>query len=155
MRNIAMSTRIKEDGKCCDCVGKVHALSRGDLLYMRIAGGTKRLEDRGKRNTQKSSICKVKEGSVLGFQIHRKKLRSIDPKIGKFKSELRKISRRCSGIAMEGRFQRLAEYARGWMGHYGCGMLYNTIVEMEGWLRRRVRMAYIKQWRKPRLDTST
>ena len=36
------------------------------------------------------------------------------------------------------------------MGHYGCGMLYNTIVEMEGWLRRRVRMAYIKQWRKPR-----
>ena len=34
-----------------DCVGKVHALTRGDLLYMRIAGGTKRLEDRGKRNT--------------------------------------------------------------------------------------------------------
>ena len=66
-----------------------------------------------KVNTQKSSICKVKGGSVLGFQIHRKKLRSIDPKIGKFKSELRKISRRCSGIAMEGRFQRLAEYARG------------------------------------------
>ena len=103
-----------------------------------------------KVNTQKSSICKVKGGSVLGFQIHRKKLRTIDPKIGKFKSELRKISRRCSGIAMEGRFQGLAEYARGWMGHYGCGMLYNTIVEMEGWLRRRVRMAYIKQWRKPR-----
>ena len=51
MRNIAMSTRIKEDGKCCDCVGKVHALTRGDLLYMRNIGGTKRLEDRGKRNT--------------------------------------------------------------------------------------------------------
>ncbi len=49
--DIAMSTRIKEDGKCCDCVGKVHALTRGDLLYMRNAGGTKRLEDRGKRNT--------------------------------------------------------------------------------------------------------
>ena len=39
-----------------------------------------------KVNTQKSSICKVKGGSVLGFQIHRKKLRTIDPKIGKFKA---------------------------------------------------------------------
>ena len=26
-----------------------------------------------KVNTQKSTICKVKEGSVLGFEIHRKK----------------------------------------------------------------------------------
>ena len=103
-----------------------------------------------KVNTQKSRICKVKEGSVLGFQIHRKKLRTIDPKIRKFQSELRRISRRCPGIAMKDRFQRLAEYARGWMAHYGCGMLYNTIVEMDGWLRRRIRMAYIKQWRKPR-----
>ena len=96
-----------------------------------------------KVNTQKSRICKVKEGSVLGFQIHRKKLRTIDPKIRKFQSELRRISRRCSGIVraafrMKDRFQRLAEYARGWMAHYGCGMLYNTIVEMDGWLRRRI-----------------
>ena len=103
-----------------------------------------------KVNAQKSSVSKVKEGSVLGFQIHRKKLRTIDLKIQKFKSELRRISRRCPGIAMKVRFQRLAEYARGWMSHYGCGMLYNTIVEMEGWIRRRIRMAYIKQWRKPR-----
>ncbi len=103
-----------------------------------------------KVNAQKSSICKVKEDSVLGFQIHRKKLRTIDLKIRKFKSELRRISRRCPGIAMKGRLQRLAEYARGWMTHYGCGMLYNIIVEMEGWIRRRIRMAYFKQWRKPR-----
>ncbi|MGK5093101.1 group II intron reverse transcriptase/maturase [Deltaproteobacteria bacterium TL4] len=103
-----------------------------------------------KVNTQKSKICKVQEGSVLGFEIHRKKLRTIDVKIRKFKSELRRISRRCSGIAMKDRFQRLAEYARGWMAHYGCGMLYNTVLEMDGWLRRRIRMAYMKQWRKPR-----
>jgi len=103
-----------------------------------------------KVNTQKSDICKVKEGSVLGFKIHRKKLRTIEKKIQKFKAELRRISRRCPGIAMKDRFQRLAEYARGWMAHYGCGMLYNTIVEIDGWIRRRIRMAYIKQWRKPR-----
>ncbi len=33
--NIAKPIRIKEDGKCCDCVGKVHALTRGDLIVMR------------------------------------------------------------------------------------------------------------------------
>lgn len=103
-----------------------------------------------KVNTRKSKICKVKEGSVLGFEIHRKKLRTIEKKIRKFKAELRRISRRCPGIAMKDRFQRMAEYARGWMAHYGGGMLYNTIVEMDGWIRRRIRMAYLKQWRKPR-----
>ncbi len=49
--NIAKPTRIKEDGKCCDCVGKVHVLTRGDLLCMRFAMGNKRLEDRVKRTT--------------------------------------------------------------------------------------------------------
>ncbi len=49
--NIAMPIRIKEDGKCCDCVGKVHAITRGDLLDMRFPKGSKRLEDRRKRNT--------------------------------------------------------------------------------------------------------
>ena len=33
--NMAKPIRIKEDGKCCDWVGKVHVLTRGDLTGRR------------------------------------------------------------------------------------------------------------------------
>ncbi len=49
--NMAKPIRIKGDGKYCDCVGKVHVLTRGDLLCMRFPIGSKRLEDRVKRTT--------------------------------------------------------------------------------------------------------
>ena len=34
--------------------------------------------------------------------------------------------------------------------HYGCGVKFNDAVAFDGWLRRRLRMCYWKQWRKPR-----
>jgi len=49
--NFAKPIRIKGDGKCCDCVGKVHAITRGDLLHKRYSIGVRRLEDRVKRIT--------------------------------------------------------------------------------------------------------
>jgi len=49
--NFAKPIRIKGDGKCCDCVGKVHAITRGDLLDKRYSIGARRLEDRDKRST--------------------------------------------------------------------------------------------------------
>ena len=36
------------------------------------------------------------------------------------------------------------------MAHYGCGLKYDDAVELDGWLRRRMRMCYWKQWRHPR-----
>ncbi len=36
------------------------------------------------------------------------------------------------------------------MGHYGCGLKYNDAVALDGWIRRRLRMCYWKQWRRPR-----
>ncbi|MCP4486559.1 MAG: maturase [Gammaproteobacteria bacterium] len=36
----------------------------------------------------------VKKSSVLGFQIHHKKLKTLDPKVNGFKQELKRITRR-------------------------------------------------------------
>jgi RNA-directed DNA polymerase len=103
-----------------------------------------------KVNKGKSKVSTVKETSVLGFQIHLKKLRALERKVTKFKAELKQITRRCPGISMEMRIKTLREYAQGWMAHYGIGMKYNDVVEFDGWVRRRLRMCYWKQWRKPR-----
>jgi RNA-directed DNA polymerase len=51
---------------------------------------------------------------------------------------------------MAERIQRLNRYLRGWMNYFGISQHYSPIEELDGWLRRRIRMCYWKQWRRPR-----
>ena len=103
-----------------------------------------------KVNQGKSKAGLVKQSSVLGFQIHFTKLRTLDRKVRGFKRELKHITRRCPGISIASRIYRLKYYVQGWMAHYGCGLKYEDAVELDGWIRRRLRMCYWKQWRRPR-----
>jgi len=103
-----------------------------------------------KVNQAKSKVSPVKESSVLGFEIHHKKLRTLDSKVRQFKRELKRITRRCPGISIGSRITRLRQYAQGWMGHYGCGLKFDDAIALDGWIRRRLRMCYWKQWRRPR-----
>jgi RNA-directed DNA polymerase len=120
-----------------------------------------------KVNQSKSKVDLVKRSSVLGFKIHLKKLRTLETKVKKFKQELKHITRRCPGISIMSRIVRLKYFIQGWMAHYGCGLKYDDAVELDGWIRRRLRMCYwtdillpaisafppsmaVKQWRRPR-----
>jgi len=84
-----------------------------------------------KVNAVKSKVSHDKQSSVLGFQIHRKKLRSLDNKVRVFKRELKRITRRCAGISIGSRIHHLKQYVQGWMGHYGCGQRDNDAVELD------------------------
>ncbi len=103
-----------------------------------------------KVNASKSKVSRVKDSSVLGFQIHGKKLKTLESKVKVFKRELKRMTRRCPGISIASRLFRLKQYIQGWMAHYGCGLKYDDAVKLDGWIRRRLRMCYWKQWRKPR-----
>ena len=103
-----------------------------------------------KVNQAKSKVSHVKQSSVLGFKIHGKKLKTLDRKVRNFKRELKRITRRCPGISIKSRILRLKHYVQGWVAHYGCGLKYDDAVEFDGWIRRRLRMCYWKQWRRPR-----
>lgn len=119
----------------------------------RVLGSVSRFLERKlkvKVNEHKSSVRLAKDSSVLGFHIHRKKLVTVDRKVKLFKQELKAITRRCPGISIDSRLHRLRQYVQGWMAHYGCGLKYNDAVALDGWIRRRLRMCYWKQWRKPR-----
>ncbi|MFT5102320.1 MAG: RNA-directed DNA polymerase [Planctomycetaceae bacterium] len=95
-----------------------------------------------KVNQSKSKVGLVKQSSVLGFQIHLKKLRTLDRKVMGFKQELKRITRRCPGISIMSRTYRLKQYVQGWMAHYGCGLKFDDAVNLDGWVRRRLRMCY-------------
>ena len=49
---------------------------------------------------------------------------------------------------MKYRLQKLSEYIRGWMNYYALSEYYRPIPELDEWIRRRVRMCFLKQWRK-------
>ena len=51
---------------------------------------------------------------------------------------------------MKRRLTDLARYLRGWVGYFGLARQYDDIANLDGWLRRRIRMCYWKQWRYPR-----
>ena len=51
---------------------------------------------------------------------------------------------------MARRLTDLNRYVRGWIGYFGLARQFDTFVALDGWIRRRIRMCYWKQWRYPR-----
>ena len=96
---------------------------------------------------KKSQVAKIDQCVFLGFTFRRGKLRWSDAAFDDYKHRLRELTGRSWGVSMEYRFQKLGQYLRGWMGYFGISEYYRPIPELDEWLRRRVRMCYLKQWR--------
>jgi RNA-directed DNA polymerase len=67
-----------------------------------------------------------------------------------FIHRLRGLTSRSWRVSMAYRLQQLNRYLRGWMNYFGISQHYTPTEELDGWLRRRIRMCYWKQWRRPR-----
>lgn len=98
-------------------------------------------------NQEKSKVASTDEITFLGFTFKGTAIRWSDKAFARFKYRLKELTGRSWGVSMEYRFHKLAEYLRGWMGYFGRSEYYRPIPEIDHWLRRRVRMCYIKQWR--------
>jgi RNA-directed DNA polymerase len=101
-----------------------------------------------KVNRDKSRVVKAEESSFLGFTFTRKRLTVSGKSITRFKSELRHLSGRSWGVSMDYRHWKIRTYLQGWMNYFGVALKYNDAVEVDHWLRRRIRMCYWKQWRR-------
>jgi hypothetical protein len=44
----------------------------------------------------------------------------------------------------------LLRYVTGWLNYFGISHTYTGLLELEEWVRRRVRLYYWKQWKRPR-----
>jgi RNA-directed DNA polymerase len=98
-------------------------------------------------NQEKSKVASTNEITFLGFIFKGASIRWSDKAFAEFKRRVRKLTGRSWGVSMEYRFAKLAEYLRGWMGYFGISEYYRPLPEIDHWLRRRVRMCFIKQWR--------
>lgn len=103
-----------------------------------------------KVNVEKSQVVKSSQCKFLGFSFHGKQVRWHPKSIEKFKHRVRELTNRTWGVSMETKIRKLSIYLRGWINYYGIGNQYQRCVDLDHWVRRRVRMCYWKQWGRPR-----
>lgn len=101
-------------------------------------------------NEAKSTVAKTDRIIFLGFIFKGYRILWSYPAFREFKRQVRELTGRSWGVTMKYRLKKLTEYIRGWMNYFGISEEYRPIPEIDGWLRRRVRQCYWKQWRKCR-----
>jgi len=101
-------------------------------------------------NEQKSQVVKVSQSKFLGFTLKRGKIQWHAKTVHLFKQKMRRLTNRNWGVSMGYQLFKVSQFLRGWINYYGIANAYQTSVELDHWIRRRVRMCYWRQWRKPR-----
>lgn len=103
-------------------------------------------------NEQKSCVRESRGCEFLGFTFVGKQvtIKVAPKKLKAFKQRIKELTGRSRGISMQRRLTDLNRYVRGWIGYFGLARQFDDIADLDGWIRRRVRMCYWKQRRRPR-----
>lgn len=101
-----------------------------------------------KVNSKKTKLTRVEEGvGFLGFVIYGKYV-GVNPKrIKRFKDKVRSMTKRGYGRPIEIIIKELNLILRGWMNYYRIANIKNLTKELMMWIRRRLRMVRMKQWK--------
>lgn len=99
-------------------------------------------------NVKKTHITNIDKGiAYLGFIIKRKYI-SIQPKrIEKLKDKIRELTPRNSGLNLEYMVWKLNPILRGWCNYFKIANCKSTFANIIGWIRRRLRMKQMKEWK--------
>ena len=102
-------------------------------------------------NQTKSKSGKLADTTFLGFHISpRGKVQWSAKAFQRFKQRVREITKRNRGQNVKFVINELRRYAQGWMNYFGISHTYREVLELDEWMRRRVRLYHWKQWKRPR-----
>ena len=106
-----------------------------------------------KVNEKKSAVDRPWKRKFLGFSFtssREPKVRIAKESIKRVKKKIREITSRKMPYPMEYRIQRLNQYLIGWCGYFALADTKSIFYELDGWIRRRLRMCLWKEWKKPK-----
>jgi RNA-directed DNA polymerase len=102
-------------------------------------------------NEAKSAVDFPQNRKFLGFSFtvgRLPKRRKIAPEsLRRFRSQVRRYTRRNLGISMEERVRRLSTYLLGRRGYFGYCETPSVLRDLDSWVRRRLRCVQWKQWK--------
>ena len=101
-------------------------------------------------NHDKSRIRKADGLEYVGYEFrgYSGQIRVSERKLDAFKRRVSEIFRKSRGVSMKSRYAEYRSYAIGWLGYFALDQVKTTFINLDKWLRRRVRACYWKQWRK-------
>ena len=133
-----------------DCNIYVHSERAGQRVMASITRFiTTRLKL--KVNGAKSAVARPGERTFLGFSFTRppaSRRRLAPSTVVRFKGKVRELTRRTRGVSLETMVQQLGTYLRGWSGYFGFCQTPTTLRDLDSWIRRRLRSAVWKQWKR-------
>ena len=100
-------------------------------------------------NRQKSQAAPLAQCAFLGFEIRRGRIGWTQKAHQRFKERIQEITSRSRGVSTFCMLRELRRYVVGWLNYFGISQLYRVVPELDQWLRRRVRLYYWKQWKRP------
>jgi RNA-directed DNA polymerase len=101
-------------------------------------------------NATKSRVDKLARCTFLGCRIERNKIRWSEAAVEEFREKVRELTGRTWGVSMEHRLRSVRRYVTGWFGYYRISRTWGEVLELDKWIRRRVRQCYWKQWKRSR-----
>ena len=102
-------------------------------------------------NRAKSRVAPLKSCEFLSYRLnHEAKLAWTAKARIRFKQRVRQITSRNRGHRVQTVIDELNHYVRGWLNYFKLSSTYSEARELSGWVRRRVRLYYWKQWKQPR-----
>jgi hypothetical protein len=108
-----------------------------------------------KVNREKTAVARPKDRQILGFRLFRDRgavrVGLARRTVTRVKAAIRALTRASrGGWSMEERIKQLRQKLQGWVRYFALADTASVFEELDEWLRRRLRMVYWKQWKRPR-----
>jgi len=136
-----------------DCNIYVRSRRAGERVKRSITGFIQR-RLKLKVNEAKSAVARPAERKFLGFSFtnaQQPKRRIAAKALARFKRKTRELTGRTRGIGIERMTKELADYLRGWKSYFGFCETPSVLESLDRWIRRRLRSAIWKQWKRGRV----
>ena len=102
-----------------------------------------------KVNKDKSAVGKPWARQFLGFSFFSRKgikIKLAPKSLRKVKNRIRQLTRRTGGRNIQTVIKNLNMYLKGWMGYFGICETRQALIQLDKWIRRRLRCLLWKQW---------
>lgn len=106
-----------------------------------------------KVNEKKSAVDRPWRRKFLGFSFtfhYDPKIRIAKESIKAAKERIREITSRSKPIPIGERIRKVNEFLVGWCNYFSLAETPRPFKDLDGWIRRRLRMCLWKQWKKPK-----
>ncbi|AIM17331.1 DNA polymerase [Bacillus sp. X1(2014)] len=103
-----------------------------------------------KVNKEKSAVDRPWKRKFLGFSFtfnKTPKVRIANESVKRLKNKIREITSRSKPYPMEKRIEKLNKYLMGWCGYFALADTKSIFEDLDGWIRRRLRMCVWKNWK--------